>query len=153
MLPSIPLIRLGQLEPELKGHVLIEELNCAACHSGEASPGNRSKKAPGLAEIGSRVNLAYLEASIRDPHGIKRGSTMPSVMTQQSDEERTRTATAFTHFLLSQKENHFAPGAPDVVAAQQGNILFHSRGCAACRATWTIHCTAARFMRGWLAIT
>ena len=42
---------------------------------------------------------------------------MPSVMTLQSDEERTRTATAFTHFLLSQKENHFAPGAPDVVAA------------------------------------
>lgn len=63
MLPSIPLIRLGalvlffsvqasaepvisgrvnsQLEPELKGHVLIEELNCAACHSGEASLGNR----------------------------------------------------------------------------------------------------------------
>lgn len=47
MLPSIPLIRLGQLEPELKGHVLIEELNCAASHSGEASLGNRSKKSTG----------------------------------------------------------------------------------------------------------
>ncbi len=154
MLPSISLIRLGalllffsvqasaepvisglinsQLEPELKGHVLIEELNCAACHSGEASLAVRSKKAPRLAEIGSRVNPAYLEAYIRDPHGIKPGSTMPSVMTQQSDEERARTATALTHFLLSQKENNFAPEAPDMVAAQQGKILFHSRGCAAC---------------------
>ena len=62
MLPSISLIRLGQLEPELKGHVLIEELNCAACHSGEASLADRSKKHRGSPKIGSRVNPAYLEA-------------------------------------------------------------------------------------------
>ncbi len=130
--PVFPGLVKGQLEPELKGHVLIEELNCAACHSGEASLADRSKKAPRLAEIGSRVNPAYLEAYIRDPHGIKPGSSMPDVMTQQSDEERARTAAAITHFLLSQRENQFTPEAPDEVAAQNGKTLFHSRGCAAC---------------------
>ena len=154
MPPSIPLTRLGvlliffsvqasaepvisgltnsQLEPELKGHVLIEELNCAACHSGGASLTDRSKKAPRLAEIGSRVNPAYLEAFIRDPHGTKSGTTMPDVLGQLGDEEKKQASIALTHFLLGQKANNFSPQAPDAVAAQQGKSLFHSRGCAAC---------------------
>src|SRR4051812_32709293 len=59
----------SRLDPELKGLVLIEELNCAACHKGDASLAARSKKAPRLSEVGSRVNPAYLEAFILDPHG------------------------------------------------------------------------------------
>ena len=31
----IPGLVSSQLEPELKGAVLIEELNCAACHAGD----------------------------------------------------------------------------------------------------------------------
>ena len=50
----------SQLDPELKGLVLIEELNCAACHAGDASLAARSKKAPRLSEVGSRVNPNYL---------------------------------------------------------------------------------------------
>ena len=123
--PILPGLSNSQLEPELKGHVLIEELNCVACHGGDAALTERSKKAPLLAEVGSRVNPAYLEAYIRDPHGIKPGTTMPNVMAQQSEAERSQTAIAITHLLLSQKENSFAPEAPDAVAAQQGKLLFH----------------------------
>ncbi len=130
--PILPGLTNSQLEPELKGHVLIEELNCAACHGGDASLTERSKKAPLLGEVGSRVSAAYLEAYIQDPHGVKPGTTMPSVMAQQSKEERADSATAITHFLLSQKDNSFAPEAPDAVAAQRGKLLFHDRGCAAC---------------------
>ena len=130
--PILPGLSNSQLEPELKGHVLIEELNCVACHGGDAALTERSKKAPLLAEVGSRVNPAYLEAYIRDPHGIKPGTTMPNVMAQQSEAERSQSAIAITHLLLSQKENSFAPEAPDAVAAQQGKLLFHDRGCAAC---------------------
>ncbi len=122
----------SQLDPELKGLVLIEELNCAACHAGDASLAARSKKAPRLSEVGSRVNPAYLEAFIRDPHGTKPGTTMPDVLTQFSAEERRQTATALTHFLSSLKKNDFSLQPPDAVSAEHGKRLFHSRGCAAC---------------------
>ena len=130
--PIFPGLIGAQLEPELKGHVLIEELNCAACHAGDAALAARSKKAPRLAEVGSRVNPAYLEAFIRDPHGTKPGTTMPVVAGQLGDEERKQASLALTHFLLGQKANDFTPQAPDAVAARQGKLLFHSRGCAAC---------------------
>ncbi|MEY4570373.1 MAG: hypothetical protein RLZZ398_1812 [Verrucomicrobiota bacterium] len=130
--PIFPSLTTSQLEPELKGRVLIEELNCAACHSGESSLAARSKKAPRLGDVGSRVNPAYLEAFIHDPHGTKPGTTMPDVLGQLSGAEKKDASVALTHFLLSLKENTFSPQAPDAVAAQQGKQLFHSRGCVAC---------------------
>ncbi len=130
--PIIPGLATCQLEPELKGQILIEELNCVACHHGEPSLVARSKQAPRLAEVGSRVNPTYLEAFIRNPHGSKLGTTMPELLTTLSEAEKTQAATSLTHFLLSLKPNDFTPQAPDMVAAQQGKILFHSRGCAAC---------------------
>ena len=130
--PIFPGLTASQLEPELKGRVLIEELNCVACHNGEASLAARSKKAPRLADVGSRVNPAYLEAFIRDPHGTKPGTTMPDVLGQLGGAEKTDSSIALTHFLLSLRENNFSPQAPNAVAAQQGKQLFHSRGCVAC---------------------
>ena len=130
--PIVPGLASSQIDPELKGLVLIEELNCAACHAGDASLAARSKKAPRLSEVGSRVNPNYLEAFIRDPHAIKPGTTMPDVLTQLGAEERRQVAISLTHFLSSLKKNDFALQQPDAVAAQQGKQLFHSRGCAAC---------------------
>ena len=128
----IPGLVSSQLEPELKGAVLIEELNCVACHAGDAAFAGRSKKAPRLAEVGSRVNPKYLEAFINDPHGIKPGTTMPDLLAQLGGAEKTAAAKALTHFLLSLKKNDFSPEPPDAVAAKLGERLFHSRGCAAC---------------------
>ena len=128
----IPGLVSSQLEPELKGAVLIEELNCAACHAGDGALAGRSKKAPRLAEVGSRVNPKYLESFIRDPHGTKPGTTMPDLLTQLGGAEKTAAAISLTHFLLSLKKNDFAPEPPDAVAAKLGERLFHSRGCAAC---------------------
>ena len=122
----------SQLDPELKGLVLIEELNCAACHAGDTSLAARSKKAPRLADIGSRANPGWLETFIANPHGTKPGTTMPDLPGQLGGEEKRQTATALTHFLLSLKKNDFALQPPDAVAAEQGKRLFHSRGCAAC---------------------
>ncbi len=121
-----------QLDPELKGQVLIEELNCVSCHTGDPSLAVRSKKAPRLTDVGSRVNPNYLESFISDPHGTKPGTAMPDVMVPLGGEEKMRAATALTHYLLSLKKNDFALEAPDAVAAAEGKRLFHSRGCAAC---------------------
>lgn len=130
--PVLPGAASSRLDPELKGQVLIEELNCAACHAGDASLAARSKKSPRLSEVGSRVNPHYLESFLRDPHGTKPGTTMPDLLAPLSEAERTPIAASLAQFLLSLKKNDFAPQAPDAVAAEQGKLLFHSRGCAAC---------------------
>jgi cytochrome c553 len=122
------------LSPELKGMVLVEELNCVACHQAEGTLPARSKTAPRLADVGSRVNPAFMEEFIRDPHGTKPGTTMPDVLARLPDDEKQRTAEALTQFLLSLKTPDFAPQAPDPVAAAAGHRLFQSRGCAACHA-------------------
>ncbi len=128
----IPGLVSSQLEPELKGLVLIEELNCVACHASDAAFAGQSKKAPRLSALGSRVNPEHTEAFIRDPHGTKPGTTMPDLLSQLGGAEKTAAAKALTHFLLSLKKNDFAPEPPDAVAANVGERLFHSRGCAAC---------------------
>ena len=128
----IPGVAGSKLEPELKGVVLIEEMNCVACHAGDASLAARSKKAPRLADIGSRVNPGWMETFIANPHASKPGTTMPDLLGRLSVDEKKQTATALTHFLLSLKKNDFALQPPDAVAAGQGRVLFHSRGCAAC---------------------
>ena len=130
--PIIAGLAASKLDEDLKGLVLIEELNCTACHAGDALLAARSKKAPRLSAVGSRVNPKYLETFIRDPHATKPGTTMPDALTQMSGEERGKAATALTHFLLSQRKNDFSPQPPDAVAATEGERLFHSRGCAAC---------------------
>ena len=122
----------SQLDAELKGRVLIEELNCAACHTSGAPFAAQSKQAPRLSEIGSRVNPGYIEEFIRAPHALKPGTTMPDVLTPLPADEKALTAKALTHFLLSLKPNDFALQPPDAVAAKEGGRLFHSRGCVAC---------------------
>jgi mono/diheme cytochrome c family protein len=129
---NFPGLASSQLDPELKGQVLIEELNCAACHAGDASIKARSKKAPRLAEVGSRVNPSYLESFILNPHATKPGTTMPDVLASLGTAERKPAAVELTHYLLSLKPNDFSLQPPDAVAAQHGKQLFHSRGCAQC---------------------
>ena len=129
---NFPALASSKLDPELKGQILIEELNCAACHTGDASLAARSKKAPRLSDVGSRVNPNYIETFLRDPHGAKPGTTMPDLLSRLGEAEKKQVATCLTHFLLSLKKNDFSPQAPDAVAAQLGERLFHARGCAAC---------------------
>lgn len=122
------------LTPELRGLILIEELNCAACHAAGGALAERSKKAPRLADVGRRANPAFVKAFIRDPHGTKPGTTMPDVLARLPAAERAVAARELTHFLLSLKPSDFAPQAPDPVAAAAGHRLFQARGCAACHA-------------------
>lgn len=130
--PVIPGLVNSDLETDLKGLILIEEMNCVACHSSDAPFAKRSKTAPRLSEVGSRVNPRYLESFIRDPHGTRPGTTMPDTLNRLDSGKRDEAAKAITHFLLSLKQSDFSPGPPDHVAAKEGDRLFHSRGCVAC---------------------
>lgn len=130
--PIVPGLEASKISAELKGRVLIEEMNCVACHGSDSSFAKSSKKAPRLVDIGSRVNPSYLKSFILDPHGVKPGTTMPDTMAGMDDEEKGEVAEALTHFLLSQKKNDFALKVPDLVSANKGEKLFHSRGCVSC---------------------
>lgn len=128
----LPGLESSELDSKLRGLVLVEEMNCVACHESEAPFAGRSKKAPRLSKVGARVNSDYLVNFIRDPHGTKPGTTMPDVLQQLGEEGRNDAATALTHFLVSQTNDEFSRQPPDQVAAQLGEPLFHSRGCVAC---------------------
>jgi len=132
--PVIPGLNADGLSADLKGVVLIEEMNCVVCHAADGTLAARSKKAPRLAEIGARVYPGFIESFISDPHGTKPGTTMPNVMAHLTADEKMRATEALTHFLLAQKPATFTPQPPDMVAAKAGHRLFHSRGCAACHA-------------------
>ena len=129
---ALPALAASQLDPGLKGLVLIEELHCAACHTSDAPFSTRSKKAPRLSDIGSRVNPDYLQAFLQNPHAVKPGATMPDVFSHLPENQKREVAQSLTHFLLSLKTNDFGFQAPDAVAAKHGERLFHSRGCVAC---------------------
>ena len=128
----IPGLDRSEVGPEIKGLVLLEELNCVACHSSEAPFAERSKQAPRLSGVGSRVHPDYLKAFLADPHGTKPGTTMPDLMQGMSEAEKNQTTNDLVHFLLSLKPAQFSLQAPDSVAAAAGEKLFHSRGCVAC---------------------
>lgn len=132
--PVVPALSLSDLSSDLKGQILIEELNCVACHVSEGMLKDRSKKAPRLSGIGSRLDPTYIRNFIRDPHVVKPGTTKPDALAGLSKEEKDEAAEDLTHFLLSLREPDFAPSAPDPVAAAEGHRLFHSRGCSACHA-------------------
>jgi mono/diheme cytochrome c family protein len=130
----IPGLQNSKLDPLLKGQVLIEELNCTACHTSHSSLSSSSKQAPRLAEIGTRANPHYIKRFLADPHGIKPGTTMPDVLSSLSAAEKVNVAESITHYLFSLKDNKFVLQPPDAVAAKEGHRLFHARGCANCHA-------------------
>ena len=115
------------------GRLLVNELNCASCHADLKSLATIApRSAPILTDVGSRIHRDYLTAFIANPHQTKPGTTMPDVLAELGEEEREEAATSLTHFLLSLKKPDFSMQAPDAVAAQHGERLFHSRGCVAC---------------------
>ena len=129
---ALPGVMNASLEESLKGRVLLEELNCVACHN-EESLRSSSRPSPRLAEVGSRVHPDYLRAFLANPHKVKPGTTMPDVLGDRPAGERKDIAEALTHYLVSlNKGKAFGPEAPDTVAAGHGEKLFHSVGCVAC---------------------
>ena len=128
----LPGIAQANLDPAAKGRLLLEELNCVACHRTPEGTRPAAKQAPRLTDVADRVNPHFLAAFIRDPHATKPGTTMPAPLAGLAEAERTSAAAELAQFLLSTKTSRFAPEAPDAVAAAQGEKLFHARGCAAC---------------------
>lgn len=122
-----------EIAPDLKGLVLIKDLNCAACHQDDLNEVPLSvKKAPDLTSVGRRIDPNYLERFIADPSHVKPGTTMPNVFQARSPEERAKIAKAITHYFVSQSQTPFSRQEVDARKAAHGRELFHRIGCVAC---------------------
>ncbi|BCX46271.1 cytochrome c [Haloferula helveola] len=120
--------RNDQLSERDKGHLLISELRCAACHEGLG----QAPSAPDLRGIGERVDAAFLEKFILAPATHDPGTNMPDVLGDAAGEERQQLAESLSAYLLSvprqaPSEEKLAAGDPE-----RGKELYHQAGCIAC---------------------
>jgi len=132
--PKVPSLERFQKKKKVKnfhaGRLLVEELNCVACHE---SPESLSpKSAPVLSEVSGRVKASYLRKFIANPGDVKPGTTMPNVFASTSAKDRDDQVEALVHFLYST-----GPGEPPQTygrygAGERGEKLFHSVGCVGC---------------------
>src|SRR5579862_7093298 len=66
----------GKAPPAALGEVLLDELNCTACHSAGDTSHILAKGAPNLADAGARLTPQYIKAYLTSPHTAKPGATM-----------------------------------------------------------------------------
>lgn len=111
------------------GHLLLAELNCAACHEAPDAwrPWLAPKPGPRLEGIGSRMEPDMLWLFIRSPQHFKKGTQMPGLFSgEEGDEEKVE---ALVEYLSASKAE--IPPLPAGDAAR-GRALYHQSGCVAC---------------------
>lgn len=114
------------------GWLLRSELQCAACHIQPGGDLGLEKKAPDLASVGARIDPEYLTRFLQSPSTVHPGTAMPDMLLSHSPEDRAAIATALTHFLVSQSQEHFHDDPVSGERIEEGGSLFHSVGCVAC---------------------
>ena len=112
------------------GLLLLNELNCVACH---AAPAGWQERLPGrgkisLAGVGSRLSFEALDRFARDPHQFKPGTLMPQIAGRSPEADG-----ALVAYLGSLDSSRPAPSFP-AGNASRGSKLFASVGCVACHA-------------------
>ncbi|MDG2222068.1 MAG: c-type cytochrome, partial [Rubripirellula sp.] len=133
--------RHGELSPPDAGELLINELNCTACHSVDADWSNR-KGAPNLTGAGLSFQTAWLTRYLADPAQVDPGTTMPDVLQHLSPQRKAEAIQALVAFLSSQQRPFAtikAGGVTPVVYEfwkhgdpERGKRMYHTVGCVAC---------------------
>ena len=125
-----------ELSAELKGLVLINKLNCAACHEFKAAESKlTANRAPDLKWSAKWLNPNHLAKFIADPHQTKPGTSMPHLLGHLSESLRTESVQAIVQYLVSIDGNQFQmqmDADRDKDAIRRGSEVFHTVGCVAC---------------------
>lgn len=133
--PVVAGLGLAELDPVGRGLVLLDELGCVACHAPAEPTPAATPHGPDLATVGARVNASYLRRFLADPCGSEPGTTMPDLLRDLADDERTAAARQLADYVRS-----FSPPAAPAAASieptrsQRGHELYHTLGCAMCHA-------------------
>lgn len=120
----------GKPNPSVEGGLLLlNELNCVACH---AAPTAWAERLPGrdrisLAGVGSRLSASALLEFVRAPHQFKPGTTMPQ--TKEASEGGNEALAAYLTSLRGPPAKSYPAGNKE-----RGQRLYGSLGCAACHA-------------------
>ena len=120
-----------------EGEILLGELNCTACHTTSDAIRQRlnPRGAPILGADGLRLTSHWLQRWLTDPAATKPGAAMPHVLHGLGSAQRTETAEALTHYLVSIAPTGPAAGiSADPARAEAGKGLYHTVGCVACHA-------------------
>lgn len=113
------------------GLILLNELNCVACH---AAPEAFSETLSGVSGtrldgVSGRLEAVDLELMIRNPRFLKQDTIMPSLFS--GPDRDLEEVEALRHFLSSLPEEIPKYPEGDIEA---GRLLYHRIGCAACHA-------------------
>ena len=121
------------IRERLRGLVLLNEYNCAACHQ-YPSPDTSLPQAtpPTLKWMSGRIDPQHIARFIADPQTTKPGTRMPNVMASLSAEERDSVANALAQYIASLSDREFSKTPLSEDAAARGRELFHTIGCVAC---------------------
>lgn len=136
ILEPIPSRLLGHKDPPAqlaqhrlieRGRILIEELNCLACHT-HSSASLTTKRAPDLSTIGSRASPQWISKYLEDPRHFRSTATMPIVVAKEQDRRNVAA------YLATLKDLRKLPDEDAVTPQriQRGQELFESIGCLAC---------------------
>jgi mono/diheme cytochrome c family protein len=122
--------RFGGEDPVEGGRLLLGELGCTNCHPAEAGIATQLlvKKAPLLADAGSRLRPEWMAKWIADPQGVKPGATMPKSAVAAED------IPPLVHYLMSLRSSPAASSTPIGGDPAKAKDLFNRSGCAACHA-------------------
>ncbi|MEO0447845.1 MAG: hypothetical protein AAF191_17385, partial [Verrucomicrobiota bacterium] len=115
------------------GKLLLNELNCVACHQvpSEWSSWFPGRAGPSLEGVASRVRSSFvLQLQVRNPRFLKRGTTMPSLFS--AGDRDPQELDALFHYLASKR---LSEGEPMLLGeVEAGKELYHEVGCVACHA-------------------
>ena len=85
------------------GEVLINELNCIACHAAEKQQVHRfvSRPAPVLFTTHNPTSAGWLKRWLDDPHSLKPGTIMPDLLHGLDQKDKAHAVEALRHYLVS----------------------------------------------------
>ena len=109
------------------GQLLVEELNCVACHR-SLSTALSPRSAPELSTVGTRLHAAWIDKWLQDPRAFRPTASMPHPPLK-ADERRDIAAYLAT---LKNPATKVKEPQHSVTRIETGKTLFETVGCTAC---------------------
>ena len=115
------------------GEVLINELNCVACHTVDAQNAHRfqAHAGPTLFTTHNPAPAGWLRYWLLDPQKIKPGTTMPDLLHGLDKDAKNEAVEALRHYLMTISPAT-GPEAAMIGNGAEGKKLYQTLGCAQC---------------------
>lgn len=115
------------------GEVLINELNCVACHTVDAQNAHRfqAHAGPTLFTTHNPASAGWLRHWLLDPQKLKPGTTMPDLLHGLDKDAKNEAVEALRHYLMTISPAT-GPEAAMIDNGAEGKKLYQNLGCAQC---------------------